>query len=101
MIAETYTGTDPEKGAAIQATAELNGGIWDASRDNPSGLESKMIVALQCVVKNGVPHSFWEAAPHPKSQSISWCVNLMRISYAVQLWCLEHPQTRNLSNKHR
>jgi hypothetical protein len=78
---------------------ELNAGNWKASRDDHSGLEFKMTSALQCVVKKGVAPSSWEAAPLPKSQSISWCVNLMRISYAIQLWCLEHPQTRNLSNK--
>jgi hypothetical protein len=50
MIAESYIGTDPEKDAAIRAIAELTTGKWKASRDDTSGLESEMIIALQCIV---------------------------------------------------
>jgi hypothetical protein len=61
MIAEGYEGTDPEKDAAIRAIEELKAGKWRASRDDTSGLESEMIIALQCIVDDrGVA-----AAPSP------------------------------------
>jgi hypothetical protein len=50
MIAEGYAGTDPERDAAIRAIDELNAGKWKATRDDTSGLESEMIIALQCIV---------------------------------------------------
>ena len=52
MIAEGYTGTDPEEDAALRAITELKAGKWKATREDTSGLESEMIVALQCIVKD-------------------------------------------------
>jgi hypothetical protein len=61
MIAERYEGTDPERDAALRAIAELEAGKWKATRDDTSGLESEMIIALQCIAedRSGV------AAPSP------------------------------------
>ena len=50
MIAEGYAGTDPERDAALRAIAELEAGKWKATHDDTSGLESEMIIALQCIV---------------------------------------------------
>lgn len=50
MIAEGYAGADPEKDAALRAIAELKAGKWKATRDDTSGLQSEMIIALHCIV---------------------------------------------------
>ncbi|HEY0801084.1 MAG TPA: hypothetical protein VGD54_09580 [Steroidobacteraceae bacterium] len=52
MIAEGYAGTDPEKDAALRAIAELRAGKWKATREDTSGLQEEMIMALECIVKD-------------------------------------------------
>jgi hypothetical protein len=101
MIAETYTGTDPEKDAALRAISELNAGIRDTRRDSQSGLESEIIIALQCVAKNRVAPSSWEAGATSKEpiDLVQRKSDAYLIRYPIM--CLEHPQTRNLSNKYR
>lgn len=100
MIAETYTGTDPEKDAALRAISELNAGIRDTRRDSQSGLESEIIIAPQCVAKNRVAPSSWDAGATSK-EPIDLVQRKSDAYHAIQLWCREHPQTRNLSNKYR
>jgi hypothetical protein len=53
MIAEGYSGTDPEKDAAGRALTELQAGKWKATRDDTYWLKAEMIIALECIIKNG------------------------------------------------
>jgi hypothetical protein len=57
MIAVGCVGTEPERDAALRAIAELEAGKWKATPGDTSGLESEMIVALQCIAEDraGVP----------------------------------------------
>jgi hypothetical protein len=72
MQPETYTGTDPERDAIERALAELRAGKWKASRDDTSGLETGMIVALETMLSDLSPTASSPAMsePGPKSRSV-------------------------------